>query len=160
MNSLLFAKTVSIFGLAIYMTIAVINNTLDRGTNEHFLNQMFSMNMLKEDPYIAKGITSRAISNEKFSQSALNVIIIIQAIICISLWTSGIFFSFSFLFNKNLVLAVNITTYSLSIFMALWFCFWCGGFWFGYWIKTPQIQEVHMKLIILSILEIIFINFN
>jgi len=74
------------------------------------------------------------------------------------LWSSALTFSIAVINPLWTHVAINIANYSLSAFMSMWFFFLCGGFWFGYWIKTPQIQEVHMKLIIISIVEIIFIN--
>ncbi|MBO0128956.1 hypothetical protein [Agrobacterium sp. OT33] len=43
---------------------------------------------------------------------------------------------------------------ALSGFMALWLAFMVGGFWFGYWIKQGAIHQVHMTLLIISILSI------
>ncbi|CAD0215726.1 hypothetical protein AGRHK599_LOCUS3981 [Rhizobium rhizogenes] len=37
--------------------------------------------------------------------------------------------------------------------MALWLAFMVGGFWFGYWIKQGAIHQVHMTLLIISILS-------
>ena len=160
MLSLLMAKSISLCGLALYMTIAVINNTLDKGTNYYLLKNMLSMHHLKDDLYLGKGLLHRAILSEKFVKKLLNLIIIFQTMICILLWLSASEFLTAFYFSQNLLMAKNIATCTLSAFIGLWFFFWCGGFWFGYWIKTPQVQEVHMKLIIISILEIILINLN
>jgi predicted small integral membrane protein len=160
MLSLLMAKAISLYGLALYMSIAVINNTLDKGTNYYLLKQMLNMHHLKDDPYLGKGLLHRAISSDRFIKYLLTFIVICQGVICILFWFSATEFLMASCSENYFLMAKSIATYTLSAFMGLWFFFWCGGFWFGYWIKTPQIQEVHMKLIIISILEIIFINFN
>lgn len=158
---ILIAKIILMAGLSSYLTIAVINNIVDKGTNRFLLKQMFSMLLLENDPVLGKGLTSRVIHSEKISVFLLRLISIIQIIISGALWYGAIQLTMAFLHHTtHLSYAINCCTLALSCFMALWFFFWCGGLWFGYWIKTAQVQEVHMKLVIISILSLLFINFG
>ena len=158
MEILIIPKMISMLGLAFYLSIAVINNILDKKTNRHFLKQMFSMRLLKEDQELGQGLLKRAIC-EKKANITLNMIIYLQVIIALLLWFGASQLAWTFLNHPSyLNVAKNVCNIAITMFMVLWFFFWCGGLWLGYWIKSPQIQEVHMKLIMLSISELIFIN--
>ncbi len=157
---ILIPKIISMIGLSCYLTIAVINNLVDRGTNRSLLAQMLSMDLLKDDPAFGKGLLNRAIKSQKVSVVVLNITVVVQILISLMLWYSSIKLLQSFLFQPTLLAsAINSCNIALSCFMVLWFFFWCGGLWFGYWMKTGQIQEVHMRLIIISIVELIFLNY-
>jgi predicted small integral membrane protein len=157
---LIIAKIISMFGLSSYMTIAVINNTIDKSTNEFFLSLMMRMELLKGD-HLGQGIIHRAIKSTVFPKLLLKVIVFLQSLIAVGLWFSSIqLASFLFFHNLSLEYIIQCSSIAVSIFMGLWFFFWCGGFWFGYWIKMGQVQEVHMKLIIISLLELLLLNFN
>ena len=157
---LFYSKIILMLGLSSYLTIAVCNNFLDKGTNTFLLEQMLGMSLLKSDPLLGNGLLHRHINNPKFSIILLRIIAIVQLCIALNLWVST-GYMIDALFNaEKTPLAIQYATFSLTAFMSLWFFFWCGGLWFGYWIKTGQIQEVHMKLILLSLLSIIFIQFG
>lgn len=158
---ILIPKIVLMLGLSFYLTIAVINNIVDKGTNKFLLKQMFSMLLLENDPVLGKGLISRTIHSEKIPALLLYFISTIQVVISGALWYGAIQLIIAFLHHTtHLSYAIHCCTLALSCFMALWFFFWCGGLWFGYWIKTGQVQEVHMKLVIISILSLLFINFG
>lgn len=139
---ILIAKIILMAGLSSYLTIAVINNIVDKGTNRFLLKQMFSMLLLENDPVFGKGLTSRAIHSERMSVLLLYLISTIQIIISGGLWYGAIQLTMAFLHYANhLSYAINCCTLALSCFMALWFFFWCGGLWFGYWIKQDRFKK-------------------
>jgi predicted small integral membrane protein len=156
---ILIPKIILMLGLSCYLTIAVINNILDKDTNRFLLGQMFSMTLLENDPVFGKGLLSRAIHSKKTSEILLCIISIFQIVISAMLWYGSIQLIFAFLHHSfHLTYAIHCCTIALSCFMSLWFFFWCGGLWFGYWIKTGQVQEVHMRLVIISVISLLFIN--
>lgn len=158
MQSVLIAKIISILGLTSYLFVAVLNNWQDKGTNRFLLNQMFGMELLKSDLVLGRGLIKRAINTPSFAPRVLKIVILIQTALVILLLLGSIELSMTLFAGFSSSVAVATCNIAVSCFMALWFFFWCGGLWFGYWIKTGQIQEVHMKLIILSIVELIFLN--
>jgi len=158
MISLLIAKIISMLGLTGYLFVAVFNNWRDKGTNRFLLNQMFGMELLKSDLVLGRGLLNRAIDTSSFATNVLKAVVLVQAVLVVLLLLGSIELLMVLFAGGSSSTAVATCNIAVSCFMALWFFFWCGGLWFGYWIKTGQIQEVHMKLIILSILELIFLN--
>lgn len=164
-NTFFLAKSLVLFGLSFWLTVAVINNITDFGTNNYLLREMLSMNALKADPLLGKGLEWRNIIQPVFSQYLLIIIIAIEIFIALLLWNaafSWLKISKLFYANKKDTLAsvVSKTNIALICFAGLWFFFWIGGLWFGYWLKMPQVQQVHMMLIILSVGIIAFINLD
>lgn len=154
------AKSLLIIGLAAWMSIAVLNNTTDPATNRFFLGTMLQMNLLFDEPNgLGQGLLWRAMSGE-IGKPMLLAIAAAQAAIAAYLWFAGI----SFLVAagrgdaRRLAAARGRAVHALSAFMALWLFFLVGGLWFGYWIKQGVIQQVHMTLLILSVLAIQFVG--
>jgi predicted small integral membrane protein len=153
------AKIITILGLACYLTVCTFNNIVDKGTNEILLGKMFNMQMLSDDPTLGKGLLPRSIATKNMPIITLKCITVLEILTSSLLWFSGFQLLRAYLFKKiKITKAISSCNLALSSFMGLWFFFWCGGLWFGYWIKTGQIQEVHMHLIMISILALIFVN--
>ncbi|MFV0643302.1 MAG: DUF2165 family protein, partial [Sphingomonadaceae bacterium] len=88
------------------------------------------------------------------------LIVAVQAAIAIYLWRAAIACATAALCGaQSFSEPVRGRAVSaLTCFMMLWLCFMIGGFWFGYWIKQGAIQQVHMTLLIISVLSIGFIG--
>jgi len=99
MLSILLAKTLSLYGLAVYISIGVINNVLDNGTNIFLLGQMFSMTHLKNDKNLALGLVCREAKNKNFAKYTLQVIVIFQ-----SLWVNSSRLDAKLIFDQRLCL--------------------------------------------------------
>ena len=157
---ILLSKITMMLGFSFYLSIALLNNIIDKKTNRFLLAQMLEMKSLKEDGVLGQGLLYRACRSQTLPVRMLNGICAIQFIITILLWCGSILLIMAALHDVALYYAIDVCVIALTGFMGLWFFFWCGGLWFGYWIKMGQIQEVHMRLIILSLLAIIFIHFG
>lgn len=151
------AITVLLAGWAAWLSIAVWNNSVDRGTNEFLIGTMLSMRLIKEDPKVGLGLEARASDDTSTAKRLLTGIICIQVIISGLLWAAAICFAYSLL-GGDRFLAVGVTNLALTAFGALWLFFLCGGLWHGYWIKTPQVQQVHLTLVMITVLLLAVTN--
>jgi predicted small integral membrane protein len=160
MQPLLLMKIMIMFGLAMWLSIACLNNIIDKNTNRHLIKNMLNMSLIKEDGVLGQGLLTRAWHKDHYAKIILGIVITAQAIISVLLWLGG----FEFLMLQFDITSVSIKTamlisnYGLLSFMSLWLCFLCGGLWFGYWIKMGQVQIVHMTLLLISLLASIVIN--
>ncbi len=114
MTSIIFAKIISIFGLAAYLTVATLNNIVDRGTNRFLLGQMCRMDLLSNDPVFAKGLIRRAIQSELFPIWLLNGIILIEIIICFLLWYGGTHLFYCVIFSCLCLPSLRILDFLLK----------------------------------------------
>jgi len=152
-------KAVISLGLAVWLTIAALNNVIDRMTNRHLLKSMLSMALLAGETTLGVGLKTRAIHKKDFEKYLLWGVVLIQIIIALFLWVGGISFIGCLLhIETSTEMAMVFSDMGLLGFICLWLFFLCGGLWFGYWIKMPQVQQVHMMLLIIGCLAIIIMN--
>jgi predicted small integral membrane protein len=148
-----------LLGLAIWMSIVVINNITDSGTNQYLIGQMLSMVLIKDDPIMGNGLEWRA-WNPSVATVVLNVVVVIQIGIAALLWRAST--CYLGLLNNDTEInrqrAQNSAVVALVAFCELWIVFLCGGLWFGYWMKQGTIQQVHFTLFLVGIGGLILIN--
>ncbi len=147
-------QTIVVAGLALWMTLAVYNNIVDSGTNRALLGKVTSMQELKEDPVLGKGLIGRAVDNPAYPRAILNVVIVVQLVVVALLWRA----TWLLAFNAPSPAALGAANLALGAFIALWFWFLIGGLFYGYWMEMPQVQQVHLTLVIVAILAMLLVN--
>lgn len=160
MNAVIIAKSVLMLGVSGWMTVAVLNNATDPATNRFHLGMMFEMALLAEEPNgLGQNLRWRALPNA-ITPVVLWIVVAVQAAITAYLWKAAWGCATAALRGRSALPDDTRQTAvrALTCFMALWLCFMIGGFWFGYWIKQGGIQQVHMTLLIVSVLSIGFIG--
>lgn len=134
--------------IALWITIATLNNITDPNTNINNINNTISMRLLKEAS-LAEGLIWRAWPSS-FAAPVFYVICIMQIFISIMMWRAVFYFVRGIL-NQDFTYAVSCVNQALMAFICLWGSFLCGGLWFGYWIKQGAMQMVHMTLFMLGV---------
>ena len=154
-----FSRFVLLFGLAVWLTIAAINNLTDPQTNRLFLGQTLSMEMVKAEPVLGSGLTWRAWPAQ-WSQYILFGIVIFQFFTASLLWYAAGSYARTMAENsiQALVKASDRAVLALTCFLMLWLFFVCGGLWFGYWLKQGVIQSVHMNLILITLASLLYVQ--
>lgn len=160
-NTLTLAKTVVMFGVGFWLFLAVVNNIMDMGTGLYFMKQMVTMDLLKSDPTLGKGLLWRAINTPFFPKIVMWMIIVIESVATIFL----LFASFKLLqamYKGKAFLehAISVSNIALTIFICIWMWFLGGDLWFGFWIKSGNFVMVHSIWIIISLLLFIFVNYR
>lgn len=154
------AEVILLGGFSTWLTIAVINNIIDRKTNIVLLSGMASMKLVKEDSLLGNGLQGRAVNNPGIAEHVLTGVIISQLIIVVLMWCGTSLHVYELAGGAGLAgvsgLSIAITGIVASI--ALWFFFLCGGLYFGYWIKTPQIQHTHLAVLIVSLQILTYVS--
>jgi predicted small integral membrane protein len=154
-----FPKAVVLGGLAIWMTVAVLNNLTDRGTNIAHLETMLTMGLLVEDPVFGNGLEWRALP-PGLASALLWFVSVAQVVVAVALWRATLAYASAIRGRCAASKAISRANVGLGLFLALWLVFLCGGLWFGYWMKQGPIQGVHLTLILVSLGAIILVNQN
>jgi len=152
--SLLHLKILATGGLAAWLTLAAANNVIDPRTNTHLLSEMMAMAELKRDAVLGQGLLWRSVSSAALPRAILRLVIALQIGIVVLLWRAAYLLGF----GEHGAAAVAAANLALGAFASLWFFFLCGGMWFGYWMKMPQVQQVHMMLLLVSLAAMALIN--
>ncbi len=145
-------RTAALLAIAAWLTIAVANNRKDGETNVLLLGTMMRMDLLADEKVLGQGLIHRRATGEAMARSALNWVIRAQLLIVVSLWIAAAFSAADWLGVADEITAVAMINLSIGLFFALWTVFMCGGLYFGYWIKTPHVQQVHFTLFIIGLL--------
>ncbi|MBZ0139944.1 MAG: DUF2165 domain-containing protein [Pseudorhodoplanes sp.] len=156
--SSLFPIVVLLFALAAWLSFAVLNNIRDPNTNRYLLGQMFTMQLLAEDPDMGKGLLKRSIESRRFPAVALGAVVAVQLILAAALWIAAGCMGFAWLGWLETEIAVAVANLAIAGFTALWSFFLCGGMWFGYWMKMWQVQQVHLALFIIGLLAFLLVQ--
>lgn len=151
-------KLVLVAGLALWLTIIVLNNVTDRGTNVRLIGRMMGMDEIKEDPLMGNGLQWRAIKSVVVHRLALCAVVVLQVVAVALLWRAAYLFLATTLGFGSVAAAVSAANLALVPFVALWFFFLCGGLWFGYWMKMGPVQQVHLTLLVVSMLATLVVN--
>jgi predicted small integral membrane protein len=156
-----FSRLVLVMGLAIWLTIAVFNNLTDPQTNRLLLGQTLSMELLKPESVLGSGLTWRALPTE-WSHSLLYLVVGVQAVIAVLLLRAAASYGRAALNNSSETLAQGQSRaiLALTCFLMLWMWFFCGGLWFGYWLKQGAIQSVHMTLILTTLASLVYVQMD
>lgn len=156
-ESTFFARALLFFGFAGWMAVAVVNNIRDRTTNVFLLGIMFRMVLLKEDPNMGNGLKHRAIDDVRFHGRMLTFIVCCQIVIVLALGVAGLANAAAWL-GSPFASPAGTGNLALALFASLWFFFLSGGLWFGYWMKQPHVQQVHMTLVLMALGMFVLVN--
>lgn len=151
------SRAVLLAGLALWMSIAVLNNLTDPATNMLHLETMLSMQLLIEDPAFGNGLEWRALPGLS-PRMTLLAVMMCQTLVAGALWFGVALFARDLLSGQPTEKARSVATLALTTFLGLWLFFLCGGLWFGYWMKQGAIQGVHLTLVIIAISSLTYIN--
>lgn len=149
-----FIKAALLVYWGLWLALAAAGHILDAKTNRHLLGEMMRMTQLKEDPTLGKGLIGRAWDAPVAPKLALGLIALYQFFVVTLLLRAGwLWFA-----GGDIVTATIAADQALLAFGGVWCFFLIGGLWFGYWIKMPALQQVHMSMAMLTIATLIFIH--
>lgn len=151
------SRATILIGLAIWLSIAVLNNITDSGTNITHLDAMLSMHFLVEDQFLGNGLEWRAWQVPP-AKTILWGVVFWQLLTAAALWLATIKMVLTTFGRADFDRALLYANLAITMFLGMWLFFLCGGLWFGYWIKQGAIQGVHIDLIAISIVVLIYIN--
>lgn len=154
-----FSRLVILLGLAIWLSIAVVNNLTDPGTNSLLLGYTLSMDLIRTEEILGAGLLWRAWPTQ-WSPVILYFVVAVQLVCATILWwaTAAYAKAFSYKDVQALSDGRDRAVLALSLFILLWMFFICGGLWFGYWLKQGAVQIVHMVLILIGIGALILVQ--
>lgn len=153
-DALVFIKPAVLVFWGLWLALAAFNSRVDPGTNRTLVGNMLTMADLKEGEPLGQGLLLRAIHRPGLAARMLQVIAAVQFAIALGLGVSGV----NLVLSHDPVHAVALASWALAAFGALWCFFLIGGLWFGYWIKTPQVQQVHFTLLLATLLTLLVVR--
>ncbi|EMV8752352.1 DUF2165 family protein [Escherichia coli] len=154
-----FSRLVVLLGLAAWLSIAVVNNLTDPGTNRMLLGHTLSMGLMLTEEVLGAGLLWRAWPAQ-WAPTILYLVVAAQFVCTTFLWWAAVSYARAFALKDARVLleARSRAVLALSLFVLLWMFFICGGLWFGYWLKQGAVQMVHLSLIVIGLCALNFVQ--
>lgn len=152
-DTLMWIKTLVVAGLASYLSIFVLNNITDPGTNAAAIPRMMTMRELREDPPLGQGVLWRAIESPAVHRIAYLLVIAVQTVAALVLWCAVILLLFA-----GTGTALAVANLGLAVFVALFLGFVLTGLWFTYWVKMGPVQQGHLTLLLIGLASVLVVN--
>ncbi|MGL4439028.1 MAG: DUF2165 family protein [Bosea sp. (in: a-proteobacteria)] len=151
---LIHLKALIVAGLAAWLSLAVTNNILDFGTNRFLLSKTTTMQELKDDANLGRGLIGRAVEGLGYPGIILRIVIVLQIAISLLLWRGAVHLAMT----TDYRFAIGAANLGLAAFLLLWFWFLIGGLYYAYWMKMLPVQQVHFTLVIITLGAMILVN--
>lgn len=149
-------QLVHAIGLAIWLSIAAINNLQAFRTSVWAVGNTMTMAPLTQEPRIDIPLLTRAISSDALHRVALLLVIILQIIAAFACWLG----SYQLAVAGDLLAARAWLNLALCSFAAFIFAMHLGGLWFAYWIRQGELQLTHISLLLWVLAAFFLFNFQ
>ena len=133
-------------GLAIWLSLAAINNLHAFHGAVWAIGNTMRMDPLRQDPTIQTPLLRRALTSLAVHRLALLVVLALQLGAAIAAW-SGV----ALLFHDGLAAALPWLNLALCAMAAFLLLMHLGGLWFGYWIAQEGLQSTHLVLLLFTL---------
>jgi predicted small integral membrane protein len=160
-HSLLWIKTLLVGGFAGYLTLFVLNNVMEPGTNSAAVPRMMTMRELKDDPPLGKGVLWRAIDSPLIHRLAYRGVVVVQTAAAVLLWRAAVMLILALAHGyaagdvDGAIAAANL---GMLVFLGLAFAFVLTGLWFMSWVKLGPMEGAHTTMLFLALFGVIAIN--
>lgn len=155
---LLWLKVLLVAGLATYLSLFVLNNLTDPGTNSAAVERMMSMRELRDDPPLGRGVLWRAVVAPAAHRAAFGLVIVVQAIGAAVLWLAAALLAMAAFQSYPVAGAIGVANLGLAVLVALCLGFLLTGLWFSYWVKMGPVQQGHTTLLLIGLASVLTVN--
>ena len=142
-------------GLAIWRTLATVNNLHAFHGAVWAIGNTMRMDPLRQDPTIQTPLLRRALTSLALHRLSLGVVLALQLLAAIAAWTGVALF-----FGASLADALPWLNLALCAMAAFLLLMHLGGLWFGYWIVQEGLQTTHLVLLLWTIGLFVLFNFH
>ena len=157
-GSLLLFKAILIAGLAVWMTIIVINNATAFAGGVATIGLMMSMQLFDQPPVIKTPLLARRVIDPGWHKAAYALVLVAEIVVAALLIFAAIGFAGALFGAVDPAAAIQRSNLALSALLAMSFLFVLGGAWFAYYVKQDGMQTMHFVLIAVATTSAIAIN--
>ncbi len=153
-SSLWLFQSVYAVGLAVWLTIAVIDNLRAFHELVHAVGATMSMATLQRSPAIHSILSERAVTSVYWHRLAVLLLLALKLLAFLTCWIG----CYELLIGGGLVQARPWLNAALSAFTAFLFAMHLAGLWFAYWIREDDLQRGHLALLIWTLATFFLFN--
>jgi Predicted small integral membrane protein (DUF2165) len=157
-QSLILFKLLLTAGLALWLTVIVINNTIAFANGVAALGVLMGMQLLDQAPAIETPLRARSVTAKVWHRLVFGFVVLIEVVVGLLLWYAAIGFAGALFGGSDIAAAIIRGNLALAAFAALAFILMLGGSWFAYYIRQEGVQITHFLLVVVAICGIILMN--
>jgi hypothetical protein len=155
---LLLSKLVSIGGLAVWLSIIVLNNARNFAGGAASIGLMMSMGLFEDPPVIETPLLSRRVTSPSWHRAVLGFVLAIEIFVALALWVATYTMFGSLNGSIAAAEATDAANIALAGFLMLVFVMIWGGAWFVYYVKQESAQIMHFALLCVGLASIVVAN--
>jgi predicted small integral membrane protein len=157
-QSLILFKLLLVAGLALWLTVIVLNNVIAFGNGVAALGILMGMQLFDQAPAIDTPLRARSVTARVWHRIVFGFVVLLEVVVALLLWYAAIGFAGALLGGSDPVAAITRGNLALAAFAALAFVMMLGGSWFAYYIRQETVQITHFVLIVVAISGAILMN--
>jgi predicted small integral membrane protein len=158
MEPLLLSKLVAIGGLAMWLSIIVVNNARNFTGGAAAIGLMMSMRPFEDPPVIDTPLLSRRVTSPSWHRAVLAFVLVLEIVVALALWAASFMLFRAISGSVGVPEATNAANFALAGFLALVFCMMWGGAWFVYYVRQEGAQITHFTLLCVGLAAIVVAN--
>jgi predicted small integral membrane protein len=157
-GSLLLFKLILTIGLALWMTVVVLNNVIAFRSGVAAVGRMMSMQLFDQEPAIKTPLLARRVESSAWHRLIYTLVLVVDTVVAVLLWYAVLAFAGALLGTVDAAGAIRRANLALSAFAIMSFLLLLGGAWFAYYIRQDVLQLTHFALIAVVLLSAIVVN--
>ncbi len=157
-DPLLLSKLVPVAGLAVWLSIIVLNNGRNFAGGTAAIGMLMSMRLFEDPPVINTPLLSRRVTSSFWHKAVFGLVLGIEILVALALWVASFALLGTMCGAIGAAEAVNAANLALAGFLALVFVMMWGGAWFIYYVKQDSTQITHFALLCVGLAAILVVN--
>lgn len=158
LTSLLLFKTVLLSGLALWLSVVVLNNLTAFRGGVFSVGSMMTMQLFDQAPAISTPLLSRRVTSEGWHRLVYGFVVTVEIAVAFLLVYAALTFLGAYLGYADTAAAMGYANLALAGFVAMGLIMLTGGAWFAYYIRQEGAQITHFALIGLGLAAGLVIN--
>jgi uncharacterized membrane protein (UPF0182 family) len=158
MEPMLLSTLVTVGGLAIWLSIIVLNNARNFAGGVASIGMMMSMRPFEDPPKIETPLLARRVTSPSWHRAVLTLVLGIEILVSLALWIASFMLLAAMNGSVGAAVATDVATLALAGLLALVFVMIWGGAWFVYYIKQEAAQITHFALLCVALVAIVVVN--
>jgi hypothetical protein len=155
---LLLSKLVAIGGLAVWLSIIVLNNARNFAGGAAAVGMMMSMQPFQDPPVIDTPLLSRRVTSTSWHRAVLGLVLAVEIVVALALWAACFMLIGTISGSVGVSAATSAANLALAGFLALVFVMMWGGAWFAYYVKQEGAQITHLALLCVGLAAMVVAN--
>ena len=157
-TALLLSKFTLVSGLALWLAVIVVNNTLAFRNGAYSVGMMMAMQLFDQEPRIHSPLLSRRVTSPFWHTLVFAFVLALEVGTVLLLAWGAARLGLAMFAPGEAIPATSAATLGVTALLATSLIMLIGGAWFAYYIRQEGAQITHFALIGLSIGGVVLIN--